>query len=75
MYGPRDHFPGIHQNGGVQFLRKKGDSIMKTNRSFLKFVAVILFVLAAIFLFAVDSIETTTDLGLIAVGLAAWALG
>jgi len=48
---------------------------MKTNRSFLKFVAVILFVLAAIFLFAVDSIETTTDLGLIAVGLAAWALG
>jgi hypothetical protein len=31
-------------------------------RSFLKYVAVILFVLAAIFLFAVHSISTTTDL-------------
>ena len=47
---------------------------MKANRSFLKYVAVILFILAAIFLFAVDSIDTNTDLGLIAVGLAAWAL-
>ena len=44
------------------------------DRSFLKFVAVILFVLAAIFLFAVHSIGGDTDLGLIALGLAAWAL-
>ena len=44
------------------------------NRSFLKYVAVILFVLAAIFLFAVKSISTNTDLGLIALGLAVWAL-
>lgn len=44
------------------------------DRSFLKFLAVILFILAAIFLFAVDSIAVDTDLGLIAVGLAAWAL-
>ena len=47
---------------------------MPKNRSFLKFVAAILFVLAAIFLFAVHSISSTTDLGVIALGLAAWAL-
>jgi hypothetical protein len=47
---------------------------MPKNRGFLRFVAVILFVLAAIFLFAVHSISNTTDLGLIALGLAAWAL-
>jgi hypothetical protein len=44
------------------------------DRSFLKFVAVILFVLAAIFLFFSDSIGGDTDLGLMALGLAAWAL-
>ena len=44
------------------------------NRSFLKFVAVILFILAAIFLFFVNQIGGDVDLGLIAVGLAAWAL-
>ena len=49
-------------------------SQMPKNRSFLKFVAVILFVLAAIFLFATDSIGGDTDLGLIALGLACWAL-
>ena len=49
-------------------------NVMPKNRSFLKYVAVILFVLAAIFLFAVKSVSTTTDLGLIALGLAAWAL-
>ena len=43
------------------------------DRSFLKYAAVVLFVLAAIFLFAIKSVSTTTDLGLIAVGLAAWA--
>lgn len=52
-----------------------GDIMKKANRSFLKYVATILFVLAAIFLFAVHSIDTNTDLGLIAIGLAAWALG
>lgn len=46
---------------------------MNVNRSFLRIVAVVLFILAAVFLFAVPSIETTTDLGLIAAGLAAWA--
>ena len=50
------------------------NNVMPKNRSFLKYVAVILFVLAAIFLFAIDSISTTTDLGLVALGLAAWAL-
>jgi hypothetical protein len=49
-------------------------NVMPKNRSFLKYLAVILFVLAAIFLFAVKSISTATDLGLIALGLAAWAL-
>ena len=49
-------------------------NVMPKNRSFLKYVAVILFVLAAIFLFAIHSISTTTDLGLIALGLAALAL-
>jgi hypothetical protein len=50
------------------------NNVMPKNRSFLKYVAVILFVLAAIFFFAVHSISTTTDLGLLALGLAAWAL-
>ena len=49
-------------------------NVLPKNRSILKYVAVILFVLAAIFLFAVNSISTTTDFGLIALGLAAWAL-
>ena len=44
------------------------------DRSFLKYVAVILFILAAIFLFAIHSISGNTDMGLIALGLAAWAL-
>jgi hypothetical protein len=44
----------------------------KANRSLLRYAAVILFILAAIFLFAVKSIDTNIDLGLIAVGLAAW---
>jgi hypothetical protein len=44
------------------------------NRSFLKIVAVILFILAAIFLFAIPTIKTNIDLGLIAAGLAAWAV-
>lgn len=43
------------------------------NRSFLKYCAVVLFILAAVFLFAVRSISFEVDLGLIAVGLAAWA--
>ena len=47
---------------------------MPKDRSFLKFVAVILFVLAAIFLFFADSIGGDTGLGLIALGLGAWAL-
>ena len=45
----------------------------KPDRSLLKYVAVILFILAAIFLFAIDSIGLEVDLGLIAIGLAAWA--
>jgi hypothetical protein len=53
---------------------KRGVAIMPKNRSFLKYVAVILFVLAAIFLFAIHSISTNTDLGLIAIGLATFAL-
>ena len=46
----------------------------KANRSLLRYAAVILFILAAIFLFAVKSIDTNVDLGLIALGLAAWAV-
>ena len=58
--------------------RKKGDEVaksvpMKANRSFLRYVAFVLFVLSAIFLFAgISSLEV--DLGLLAVGLAAWAI-
>jgi len=43
------------------------------DRSLLKYAAVVLFAIAAIFLFAIPSIATTTDLGLVAVGLACWA--
>ena len=39
----------------------------------LRYVAVILFILAAIFLFVVKSVDINIDLGLIALGLAAWA--
>jgi hypothetical protein len=47
---------------------------MPKNRSLLKYVAVILFVVAAIGLFADPSGRTSINLGLIALGLAAWAL-
>ena len=47
---------------------------MPKDRSFLKYIGVILFVLAAIFLFFVHSIGGDKDLGLVALGLAAWAL-
>ena len=43
------------------------------DRSFLRYVAVVLFILAAVFLFAIHSISTTTDLGLISASLACWA--
>jgi hypothetical protein len=46
---------------------------MNVDRSFLRYAAVVLFILAAVFLFVVKSISTTVDLGLIAVGLACWA--
>lgn len=46
---------------------------MRLNRDFLRDAAVILFILAAIFLFAIKSLDTNVDLGLISVGLAAWA--
>jgi hypothetical protein len=39
----------------------------------LKYAAVILFVLAAVFLFAIESIGVEVDLGLVAIGLACWA--
>lgn len=42
-------------------------------QGFLRVVSVVLFALAAIFLFWVHQISTTTDLGLVAVGLAALA--
>jgi len=45
---------------------------MHFDRSLLRIIAVILFILAAVFLFAVKSIGMDVDLGLIAVGLAAW---
>lgn len=48
-------------------------AVSKTNRSMLRYVAVILFILAAIFLFVVKSVDSNIDLGLIALGLAAWA--
>jgi hypothetical protein len=48
-------------------------AVSKKNRSMLRYAAVILFVLAAIFLFVVKSVDTNIDLGLIALGLAAWA--
>jgi hypothetical protein len=43
------------------------------DRSLLKYAAVVLFILAAVFLFAIESISVETDLGLVACGLAAWA--
>jgi hypothetical protein len=43
------------------------------DRSLLRYAAVVLFILAAVFLFAIHSISGTTDLGLIAAGLACWA--
>ena len=47
---------------------------MTLNRAFLKIVAAILFILAAVFLVIVPSIRTNIDLALISVGLACWAL-
>jgi hypothetical protein len=45
-----------------------------TNHSFLLYVAaIVLFVLAAIFLFGVGSVSRDTDFGLVAAGLAAFA--
>jgi hypothetical protein len=46
---------------------------MQVNRSLLRYAAVVLFILAAVFLFAIESIGVETDLGLIAAGLACWA--
>jgi hypothetical protein len=46
---------------------------MMINRSILRIAAIVLFILAADFLIAVPSIRTNIDIGLIAVGLAAWA--
>ena len=43
------------------------------NRSILKIAAIVLFVLVAVFVFAVHSISLTTDFGLTAIALAAWA--
>jgi hypothetical protein len=48
-------------------------AVSKKNRSMLRYAAVLLFILAAVFLFAIKSIDTSVDLGLIALGLAAWA--
>lgn len=45
----------------------------KADRSLLKYVAIILFILAAIFLFSTHRVGGDTDLGLIALGLALWA--
>jgi hypothetical protein len=42
-------------------------------QGFFRVLSVVVFILAAIFLFWVNQISTTTDLGLIAVGLAALA--
>jgi len=53
--------------------RMRGNSL-GANRSLLRWVAIILFILAAIFLFFVKRVGGDVDLGLIAVGLAAWAL-
>ena len=44
---------------------------MKMDKSLLKLVAIVLFVLAAILLFA--QVRVDVDLGLAALGLAAWA--
>jgi hypothetical protein len=44
---------------------------MKFDRSLLKWVAIILFVLAAILFFA--TVRMDVDMGLVALGLAAWA--
>jgi hypothetical protein len=49
-------------SGGVQF-----------NRSWLRIVAIILFIIAAVFFFAIPDIQARFDLGLVAVGLACWA--
>jgi hypothetical protein len=43
---------------------------MTLNRSFLKIVAVVLFIVAAVLLFAVKSVGIEVDLGIIAAGLA-----
>ena len=43
------------------------------DRSLLKYAAVVLFILATVFLFAIKSIHTNVDLGLISAGLACWA--
>ena len=48
-------------------------AVSKKNRAMLRYIAIILFILAAIFLFVVNSVKTEVDLGLIALGLAAWA--
>jgi hypothetical protein len=50
------------QGGGIQF-----------NRSWLRIVAIILFILAAVFFFAIPGIKETIDFGLVSVGLACWA--
>lgn len=47
---------------------------MSSDRYFLRLVAGVVFILAAVFLFLVPAISTTVCLGLIAAGLAAWAL-
>jgi hypothetical protein len=44
---------------------------MKMDRSLLKYVAIVLFVLSAILLFA--QVRVDVDLGFVALGLAAWA--
>ena len=39
----------------------------------LRVAAVVLFILAAVFLFFIDTITVKTDLGLVSAGLACWA--
>ena len=53
---------------------RSGMNQLRANRSLLKWIAVILFILAAIFLFFTNRVGVDTDLGLVAAGLAAWAL-
>lgn len=50
------------QGGGVQF-----------NRSWLRIVAIILFIIAAVFFFAIPDVDARYDFGIVSVGLACWA--